>query len=181
MLEDRSGREKRFAELYELAYRDVLRFIQRRAGPDHAEDIAHEAFLVVWRRLDDLPEKHEDARAWLFTTARNCLFNSQRGHARQGALAIRVAARTAPFIDTEHDLTEQRIDLAAAWRVLRPEEQEVLSLAVWEQLPSKQAGEVLGISSASYRLRLHRARKSLRRELETATFVAPLTERLITE
>lgn len=59
----RQERETRFSGLYELVYTDVLRFVQRRAGPEHAEDIVHEAFLVTWRRLDDLPTEHEDARA----------------------------------------------------------------------------------------------------------------------
>jgi RNA polymerase sigma-70 factor (ECF subfamily) len=180
-LEINQDREARFSRLYELAYTDVLRFIQRRAGPDHAEDIVHEAFLAVWRRLEDLPAKHDDARAWLFATARNCLLNNQRGQARQGALAVRVAARTPTFTDAEAELTHQRIDLAAAWQRLRPEDQEVLALAIWEDLPSAQAGKVLGISSAAYRIRLHRARKALRRELDASPFPAPLAESLMTE
>lgn len=179
--ETKQDREARFSRLYELAYTDVLRFIQRRAGPDHAEDIVHEAFLVAWRRLDDLPAKPGDARAWLFATARNCLLNNQRGQMRQGALAVRVAAQTPTFTDAEADLTHQRIDLAAAWQRLRPEDQEVLALAIWEDLPSPQAGQVLGISSAAYRIRLHRARKSLRRELDASPFPAPLAEPLMTE
>lgn len=134
--ETKQDREARFSRLYELAYTDVLRFIQRRAGPDHAEDIVHEAFLVAWRRLDDLPAKPGDARAWLFATARNCLLNNQRGQVRQGALAVRVAAQTPTFTDAEADLTHQRIDLAAAWQRLRPEDQEVLALAIWEDLPA---------------------------------------------
>lgn len=179
--ETKQNREARFSKLYELAYTDVLRFIQRRAGPDQAEDIVHEAFLAAWRRLDEIPPKHGDARAWLFATARNCLLNNQRGQARQGALAVRVATRTSTFADSESELTHQRIDLASAWQRLRPEDQEVLALAIWEDLPSPQAGQVLGISSAAYRIRLHRARKSLRRELDASPFPAPLAGTLMTE
>lgn len=175
------NREARFSRLYELAYTDVLRFIQRRAGPDHAEDIVHEAFLAAWRRLDELPIKHDDARAWLFATARNCLLNNQRGQARQGALAVRIAARTPIYTDAEAELTHQRIDLTSAWQRLRPEYQEVLAMTIWEDLSSSQAGQVLGISSAAYRIRLHRARKSLRHELDASPFPAPLAGSLMTE
>jgi hypothetical protein len=52
---DGPAREQRFASLYASTYADVLRFVQRRAGPDHAEDAVHEAFLVAWRRLDVVP------------------------------------------------------------------------------------------------------------------------------
>ncbi len=43
----KQDREAWFSRFYELAYTDVLRFIQRRAGPDQAEDNVHEAFLVA--------------------------------------------------------------------------------------------------------------------------------------
>lgn len=175
------NREARFAALYELVYPDVLRFIQRRAGPDHAEDIAHEAFLVAWRRLDDVPTERGDARAWLFATTRNCLMSDQRGQARQGTLAVRVTSSISMITDDETDLVHQQIDLAAAWRKLRPEDQETLALIIWEDLSSSQAGQVLGISSAAYRIRLHRARKALRRELQAFPIPAHLAVPLVTE
>ncbi|MFI6513798.1 RNA polymerase sigma factor [Streptosporangium sp. NPDC050855] len=66
----------------------------------------------------------------------------------------------------DEDLAVLQADLVIAWRRLRPEDQEVLSLAIWEDLPSPQAARVLGISAPAYRLRLHRARSALRRELK---------------
>lgn len=160
-------RELRFSTLYEQNYSDVLRFLQRRSGTHRTEDIAHEVFLTAWRRLDDIPVRNDDARAWLFVTARNCLLNDRRGEARYEALEVRVANVAPTFSEAEDELTALRIDLVAAWGRLRPEDQEVLSLSVWEELPSPQAGRVLGISGAAYRIRLHRARRALRLQLET--------------
>lgn len=177
----RQERETRFSGLYELVYTDVLRFVQRRAGPEHAEDIVHEAFLVTWRRLDDLPTEHEDARAWMFAVARNCMLNTVRGEKRQGALAVRIAAHASTFTDAATELINEHVDLVAAWRQLRPLDQEVLALAIWEELPSSKAGQVLGISSAAYRLRLHRARKSLRRMLDASASPNSFAEFLMTE
>lgn len=42
----------------------------------------------------------------------------------------------------------------------------MLALALWEDLPSPQAARVLGISATAYRLRLSRARRTLRGLLE---------------
>ncbi len=42
-----------------------------------------------------------------------------------------------------------------------------MSLTVFDDLSSLQAGRVLGISAASYRLRLLRARRALRRHLDS--------------
>jgi RNA polymerase sigma-70 factor (ECF subfamily) len=160
-------REERFRSLYADAYEDVLRFALRRAHPSHAEDVVAEAFLVAWRRFEDAPALPGDLRAWLFGIARRCLLNARRGQGRCEALAVRLAeAMPADCFDSE--LVALRLDLAAAWRELSASEQEVLSLAVFENLTSTQAGHVLGITSMAYRLRLMRARRALRRQLDSA-------------
>jgi RNA polymerase sigma-70 factor (ECF subfamily) len=163
----------RFRALYAHAYADVLRFAQRRVHRSHAEDVTADAFLVAWRRLDDAPKKPDDARAWLFGIARNCLLNTVRGQGRRDALAVRIAAsvpsaRAADELNA--DPVAQRLDLAAAWRRLSETDQEALSLTVFEDLSSPQAARVLGITATAYRLRLLRARRALRRQLDLAEF-----------
>jgi RNA polymerase sigma-70 factor (ECF subfamily) len=162
-------REARFRALYADAYTDVLRFAQRRVHRSHAEDVTADAFLVAWRRLDDAPNKPDDVRAWLFGIARHCLLNTLRGQGRRDALAVRVAetvpsAHLAEGLDA--DPVAQGIELAAAWRRLSETDQEALSLTVFEDLSSVQAARVLGITPVSYRLRLLRARRALRRQLD---------------
>jgi RNA polymerase sigma-70 factor, ECF subfamily len=160
-------REGRFRALYADAYVDVLRFAERRVHPSHAEDVVAEAFLVAWRRLDEAPRRADDVRAWLFGIARHCLLNTRRGLSRQDALAVRVAdLPTGTWTETEAESVVRRLDLAAAWNRLTDAEQETLALAVFDELTSPQAGRVLGISGASYRIRLFRARQALRRHLE---------------
>ncbi len=167
----RASREARFRAVYEATYDDLLRFAQRRVQPSHAEDITAEVFLVAWRRMDDMPEGTDDARPWLFGVARATMLNHQRGDRRRDALAARLADAT-PEPSTSDDLTVSRLDLAAAWPRLSDAEQEVIGLAVWEGLSSAQAGVVLGCSAMAYRLRLSRARRSLRRHLDDATSTA---------
>lgn len=165
-----ADREERFRALYAGSYADVLRFAQRRVHASHAEDVAAEALLVAWRRFDDVPSTTDDARAWLFGIARNCLLNARRGQGRRDALAVQIAEAVPPRGQAdgiETDLVAQRIDLAAAWRRLSETDQEALSLAVFEDLTSRQAAQVLGITAGSYRLRLLRARRALRRRLDT--------------
>jgi len=86
-----SDAENRFRLLYAEAYLDVLRFVQRRTGPNQAEDVTAEAFVVVWRRMGELPTTQDHARAWLFGIARNCLLNDHRAQRRRTAATIRVA------------------------------------------------------------------------------------------
>lgn len=126
-----------------------------------------DAFLVVWRRLDDLPTEHGDARAWIFGMARQCLLNDRRGERRRVALAVRVADTGAPTSpDPDPDLLSRRLDLATAWPRLTAADQETIALTAWDGLTGPEASAVLGISPVAYRLRLSRARRALRRHLD---------------
>jgi RNA polymerase sigma-70 factor (ECF subfamily) len=153
--------------LYEAVYPDLLRFVQRRARPDHAEDVVADAFLVVWRRLEELPRGHDDARAWIFGITRNILLNSHRGEQRRRALGVRLAdAPTFPSADAASEGVASRVDLSKAWCRLSEIHQEALALAVFEELNAPQAAAVLGISPVAFRLRLSRARRALRLHLD---------------
>lgn len=141
---------------------DVVRFVQRRAHPDHADDVVADAMLVVWRRLEEVPADPGDARAWVFGVARNILLNAQRGDQRRRALGVRLAEVSAPpAAHLEADLVASRVDVARAWSRLSPRHQEALGLAVFEQLTAPRAASVLGISPVAFRLRLSRARRAL--------------------
>lgn len=165
-------REVRFRAVYEATYVDLVRFVQRRVHPTHAEDVVADAFLVAWRRFDDLPTDAGDARAWLFGIAQRTMLNGQRGDQRRRALTIRIADASVvaqsgeTWKDLDSDLVARRLDLADAWRRLSPVHQETLSLAVWDGLAGPQAAAVLGISPVAFRLRLTRARRALRRYVE---------------
>ena len=71
---------------------------------------------------------------------------------------VAVVPPADPADRLDADLVAQRLDLAGAWLRLSETDQEVMSLTVFDDLSSLQAGGVLGISAASYRLRLLRAR-----------------------
>jgi RNA polymerase sigma-70 factor (ECF subfamily) len=158
-------RESRFSALYQAAYADLVRFTQRRVADGQAEDVVAEAFLVAWRRLDDVPEHLVDARAWLFGVARHTIMNTQRGAERRRALAVRLA-KTPTTADGPADLVAQQVDLARAWNQLSAVHQEALALVVLDDLAAPQAAAVLGISPVAFRLRLSRARRALRAHLD---------------
>lgn len=162
-------RAERFGALYDAAYVDLLRFASRRMPPALAEDLVAEVMLVGWRRLDDVPDELSQARAWLFGVARNILADARRKQSRRDALAVRLAeTATAPFADTHPDAVALRVDVHAGWQRLSAAEQETLALTLLDGLTAPEAASVLGISPTAYRIRLSRARRSLRRHVEAA-------------
>lgn len=168
-------REQTFTALYESARPDLVAFVRRRSPDAGAvDDVVAEAFLVVWRRLDDLPRDAGQARAWLFGITRNVLLNAHRGQRRGHALEVRLADPYA-VVDSDvlADSVAARVDLARAWRRLAPVHQEALALAVLDGLSSPHAAAVLGVSPVAFRLRLSRARKALRLHLTHQPSPAP--------
>lgn len=159
-------RERAFRSLYTAVYPDALRFAQRRTHREHAEDVVAEAFLVVWRRLEDVPRTDDDARAWVFGVVRNVLLNDRRGERRREALGVRLADSATVVAEPHEDAVVGAVDLAAAWRRLPEAHQEVLALAALDGLTAPQAAVVLGISPVAFRLRLTRARRALRAHLD---------------
>jgi RNA polymerase sigma-70 factor (ECF subfamily) len=176
-------REQRFREVYDAVYLDVLRFVRRRVHPTHAEDVVGDVMLVAWRRLDDIPADASAARAWLFGVARKTLQNARRREHRRDAVAVRLA--DAPWGPAERggdpELVALRADVAAAWPRLRASEQETIALAALDGLSAPEAATVLGISPTAFRLRLSRARRSLRRHLDPATPAEAMPPRTVSE
>ena len=161
-------REQRFREVYDATYVDLLRFVRRRVHPSHAEDVVSDAMLVAWRRLGDLPADLSGARAWLFGIARNTIRNARRSEERYAAVAVRIA--DTPLDPGDHpELVAHRVDLAAAWPRLSATYQEAIALSVLDGLSAPEAAVVLGISATAFRLRLSRARRTLRRHVDAAT------------
>ena len=166
-------REAHFRGLYAEHYDAVSRFVRRRGSPSDVDDIVAETFLVAWRRLEDVPTGPGEALPWLYAVARNCLLNAARSHVRQHSLAVKVADHDPTALSDrafdEGAAADDRVDLANAWRQLSPEDQEVLGLALFEDLTSTAAARVIGTSPSAYRLRLSRARRRLRALLSPAT------------
>ena len=62
-----------------------------------------EVFLVAWRRLDEVPSG-EQARPWLYATARRVMANQARANARRSRLRERLRAQPVAAADEEDPL-----------------------------------------------------------------------------
>ena len=158
---------RRFEAVYTAHYPAVLSYVRRRTdSPDDAADAIAETFATAWRRIDNVPD---EARLWLYAVARRVLANQRRGESRRTALAVRLRGELAawgshPVGDAEPENGAVR----AAFERLSDADRELLSLVGWEGLGPAEIAVVLGCSQGAVRLRLHRARKRLARELDSA-------------
>lgn len=158
-----------FRALFETVYDDLTRFVERRADPATVDDVVAESFLVAWRRFAELSDEPAEVRPWLFAVARRTLANAHRGQRRARDLAVRVAAQPQPTHHDDVDGVAHRLDLARAFERLRPRDQEALALVAWDGLTPTEAAVVLDVSVSAFSVRLSRARRRLRAQLEPTT------------
>jgi RNA polymerase sigma-70 factor, ECF subfamily len=149
----------RFETLYREHAGAVRAYARRRIDAAAADDVVAEAFLVAWRRLDEVPG---EPLPWLLGVARRVLANKRRGEARAAALKDRVAATDPPPVIVEPPSGR----LGDALQALGERDREALLLVAWEGLTSGQAAEVLGLRPGTFAVRLHRARRRLERLLD---------------
>jgi len=153
---DRSAVEARFAQVF--AHLGFIAGYARRRGARDPDGVAAEAMAVAWRRLADVPA--DDARPWLIATTRNLLLAERRREPATGSRDIDGVDVAAPEQQLSPGL-ELDPRLAAGLRALSDQDREALLLIAWEDLTPALAAASLGIAAASFRMRLHRARRHL--------------------
>jgi RNA polymerase sigma-70 factor, ECF subfamily len=160
---DRSLVEARFASVF--SHLGLITAYARRRGAHDPDELSAETMAIAWRRLADVPS--DDPRPWLIATARNLLLAEWRRHGTPvGDLdGVELAApEELPPPSVELDA-----ELESALGSLSAQDREALLLVAWEDLTPSAAAASLGISPATFRVRLHRARRRLVYELETRT------------
>lgn len=158
----------------------VLRYAARRVPASDVDDVVAETFVVVWRRIDEVPEP---ALPWLLGVARGVAANAIRSANRRQALRARLAvteptgaaiASPDPTASDAAAVDAERIDvvgngsMARALAALSPADRELLTLIAWDGLSPTEAATAVGCSRATLAVRLHRARGRLRAQLDLA-------------
>lgn len=149
------------------ARRELLAFVERRIGDRAtAEDILQAAFVRGLERGGDL-RGEEQALSWFYRVLRNAAADHFRSRAVE-ARALEGLAREPPAPDLSQEETEAA--LCACFRTLLPglkrEYRDVIERVDLSGDEPSAVAERLGITANSARVRLHRARRALRRELE---------------
>lgn len=163
--------EERFRSLYERHVPAVYRFFLRRVEEEEAaRDCTADTFLIAWRRLEDVPAG-DRALPWLYGVARRVLANHYRSRMRSRRLFLRLGWMRREVGQTPEGIVLRRSEDRAvvdALHRLRPADQEVLRLSVWEELSNQEIGRLLGCSAHAVAQRRLRATRRLARQLGLA-------------
>lgn len=155
-----------FERVYERSFDRVAAYVLARADRSDAADVVARTFEIAWRRRAHMPE---DPLPWLLGIARRVLAEGRRADRRRGALIERIGAHSRVSVDGHEDAVASRRAVVQALSGLTPNQLEALLLTAWDGLSEKQAAAALGCSRSAVAVRLHRARRRLRKQLDADT------------
>jgi len=158
--------DRGFESCFRDHYGPVLAFAIRRL-PDRAtaEEVASETFAIAWRRRESIPR---EPLPWLYGIAYRVIANQRRSLQRRIRLGARLQheAGSAAGPVEPSDSLHRRESFYRAFRELSEGDREVLRLVAWDGLGAGDASLVLGCSATAFRVRLHRAKRRLAKQLE---------------
>jgi RNA polymerase sigma-70 factor (ECF subfamily) len=176
LVEEARGDPARFDALYRRYLAQVYSYAFYELGDHHeAEDATERTFLAALTNLDRFEERARPAdgegastfRVWLFRIARNVVATHRRGRRRHPQAPIEAAALVADPLDVERTAAT-RDEAAAAWRAvgrLPADRRRALVLRFVEEMSTAEIAGVLGRSEGAVRVLIHRALRTVARDL----------------
>jgi RNA polymerase sigma-70 factor (ECF subfamily) len=175
LVEDAKRDPARFDALYRRYLARVYSYAYYELGDHHAAEDATEAtFVSALTNLSRFEERARPAdgegastfRVWLFQIARNEVAGERRRARRRPVEPIGETLVTDP-LDVESDAV-RRDEARAAWRAvgrLPGERRQAMVLRFVDELSTAEIAGVLGRSEGAVRVLIHRALKSVARDL----------------
>jgi RNA polymerase sigma-70 factor (ECF subfamily) len=169
-----------FGRLFDAYAVPLHRYLARRVGAEHANDLVSETFLAAFRQRETYDPAAAAVRAWLYGIATNLA----RRHVRQELRGLMATARAdgrSEAIHPPHDgPVADRVDAAALAQRIAPAiaalsdgDRDVLFLTSWGQLTTVEVADALGIPVGTVRSRLHRIRRQVRTKAGHPTLQHP--------
>ena len=158
-------RRETFERLFRNTRTDLLAYLLRRStNPEDAADVLAQVYVIAWQKVEAVPPG-DQARPWLFGVARNLLLKAWSRRRSAETLAHRLAAELRDAGRLVHSPEPAATAIRQALASLPEIDREIVTLTAWEGLTPRQIAVVVGRSPNVVRVRLHRARARLRRDL----------------
>lgn len=164
-----------FAELFRRYRRVVVLYVARRCDrAADVDDVVANTFLGALEAAERYDPRKGEVRAWLLGIARNQLGLLWRSQRRDQGIALAIRRDTELSEEALACLLEQMAtaqegpEMWSALGRLPADQREALLLVSQDELSSKEAAALLGITATTFRVRLFRARRAMQALLPPA-------------
>jgi len=154
------------ADVYREHIDFVIRTTRHLGVPESSvEDVVHDIFLVVHRRLEDY-DGRSTMRSWLYGIARRVVLHHKRGFSRARAREAQ-APVPPPQLDAEETVARRQAaeTVRNCLGMLDPEQRMVFVLADIEGMSAPEIAQALGVKLNTVYSRLRLGRKKFERAL----------------
>jgi RNA polymerase sigma-70 factor (ECF subfamily) len=167
----------RFEALYRKYLAQVYSYAFYELGDHHdAEDATERTFVAALTNLHRFEERArpEDGngastfRVWLFRIARNVVADRQRARFRRPEEALEAASAVASTADPAAEVA-RREEASAAWQAvarLTGDRRRAVVLRFVDEMSTAEIAGVLGRSEGAVRVLIHRALRTVARDLD---------------
>ena len=178
----RDDPELRFQQVYDEYHAKIFRYLTRIVGRSEAEDLTQEVFVKVGQALETFRGESQ-LSTWIYRIATNVALDRLRQPAvRHGGEKL-LPVESIAEIKAEQDIRTGELKPSTEQRLIRgemngcireiiqtlPEQyRSVIVLSELEDLKDGEIAEILGLTLQTAKVRLHRARARLRKELSAA-------------
>jgi RNA polymerase sigma-70 factor (ECF subfamily) len=165
-----SPEDDRFRRLAREHSPAIGNYLRRRLYPltlADLDDLVEETLLVVWRRIDSVPDEAE--LPWMIGVARNVLRNARRSQYRRSNFESTLPR--APDDPSAEDLVVADASVRDALLALNDDDREVLMLNAWDGLDTHALGVALSITTNAAAVRLTRAQARFRERFASAQVI----------
>lgn len=157
---------ERFAAIFDRHFSSIHRYLQRRLGPEPADELAAETFATAFGARLKYDPSRESALPWLFGIAANLARHRRRTEHRQfmayARSVVDIAGEDNDGINARLDAQASGPELTRALVSLAEGDRDALLLFAWADLSYEEIGQALAIPTGTVRSRISRARRQLR-------------------
>jgi RNA polymerase sigma-70 factor (ECF subfamily) len=169
----------RFQAVFDEFQPKILRYVSNLVGESDAEDVTQEIFIKVSRALADFRGESK-LSTWLYRIATNVAIDRMRSPGYQNKMST-IAEEGVDDLDDRNIWTGEKIPVLE-WQIVRKELADclqeyirklpenyriILALSEFEGLSNQEVADILGVTIGAVKIRLHRARERLKKELIT--------------
>jgi RNA polymerase sigma-70 factor, ECF subfamily len=174
--------EIRFQQVYDEYQERIFRYLTRMVGRDEAEDVMQEVFVKIGLALETF-RGESGLSTWIYRIATNAALDKLRRPSHRPSGEKLLSVESIAQIREEENIWTGEVADSTEQRVIRQEMngciREIIStlpeayravivLSELEGLSDREIADILGLTVEATKIRLHRARARLKKELAAA-------------